>query len=247
MAESKVKDLFDWNKGFDLESLCTVNVPPRIVKVRATPEAVPADGRSLVTLEAEVTDPQGLEDVALVRIDLRSIGGPSDALMYDNGTHGDGSTGDGIFSLQLAINPGVVLGAKSFPVTAVDRSGWEDEKELPLFVFQPNAPPIILSALAFPPQIAPGGKTVFAVKVADPEGLKDISRVTVELSPILGDSLTYLYDDGTHSDTKANDGIYMLETSISPKVEPGAKNIRVTVEDKGGGIAEGTIELTIVP
>ncbi|MBI5021694.1 MAG: putative Ig domain-containing protein [Ignavibacteriales bacterium] len=58
--------------------------------------------------------------------DLSSIGGSSTQQFYDDGTHGDVTTSDNIFSFQASILTGTLIGLKQIPITVSDaqlRSG----------------------------------------------------------------------------------------------------------------------------
>ena len=61
-----------------------------------------------------------------VTADLSSIGGSATQTFYDDGTHGDVTTGDNIFSFSATVAGGTSLGAKSFTASIADaqsRSG----------------------------------------------------------------------------------------------------------------------------
>jgi hypothetical protein len=72
------------------------------------------------------------------------------------------------------------------------------------------------------------------VTVKDPNGLEDVSIVTVDLSAFGGGSAEELYDDGSHGDLFSNDGTYSLEIFVPENTRDGTKIVPVTVEDASG-------------
>jgi hypothetical protein len=135
-VRQKIENIDNWGSGFsDAASMCSVNALPEIIRTFASPESVIADGKSSVRISAQVNDPDGLEDVLMVKVDLTQFGGPPDAVMYDDGTHGDISPKDGFFTLSLVINSDTAPGQRSATITAFDRSGVATSKELSVNVF----------------------------------------------------------------------------------------------------------------
>ncbi len=122
------KNLFDFGKGYDNSRLCRVNTVPVIRSLNIIPDEAPPDGETVVAITAEVFDRQGLEDVSLVKVDLRELGGPPDASLYDDGTFGDLKADDGVYTLAITIPESVETGRKKILVTAMDRAGWESSK-----------------------------------------------------------------------------------------------------------------------
>lgn len=120
-----VSRLFDFETGYDEARLSRVNQEPTVVWAKAAPNQVQNDGQTPLTLSAKVSDKQGLSDISQVKVDIRSLGGPPDALLYDDGTHGDEVAGDGIYTLQIVVYEDAEVGAKHIRVTAMDKSGWE--------------------------------------------------------------------------------------------------------------------------
>ncbi|GAI28352.1 unnamed protein product, partial [marine sediment metagenome] len=55
-----------------------------------------------------------------VKIDLSSVGDSSNQTMYDDGTHGDGTSGDYIYSYEVTVATNATLGMKYLTVTAYD-------------------------------------------------------------------------------------------------------------------------------
>ena len=132
-----VLDLFDFSKDYDESRLCRINTEPVIVWAKASPYEAPRDGETPVSLTVKVDDRQGISDISHVRVDLRQIGGPPDAMMYDDGTFGDEKAEDGIYTLEIPVYEDVELGVRRLRVVAMDKSGWEGEAWLEVFVVRP--------------------------------------------------------------------------------------------------------------
>jgi hypothetical protein len=99
--------------------------------------------------------------------------------------------------------------------------------------------PIINYVKAVPKKAPPDGRTIVELiaSVDDPGGLINIAGVRADLSEIGRLSNTMLVDNGLFGDEKASDGIFTLQTSVSPKIELGAKDIPVAVANKKGWLA----------
>ncbi len=70
--------------------------------------------------------------------------------------------------------------------------------------------------------------------------------VTANLSAFAGSATTQLYDDGTHGDVTAGDGIYSLSLTIPPDQAGGSLNIPVSVSDVQGRTGTSSISLTVL-
>lgn len=126
---------------------------PLTISAVATPAA--AQPRELVLVAATVgtNQPQGLAVVA----DLSSIGGASTQALVDDGTSGDATSGDRIFSWRTRVGAGVTPGAKNLPLTVTDGFGRSTSTTLPV--------------------------TVLAVVDGDADGLPDLCETSFGLDP----------------------------------------------------------------
>lgn len=109
--------------------------------------AVPADGSSQVVVKAEVSDPQGLGDIAAVTLNRAPLG-RGEIPLRDDGRHNDGSAGDGLFGAVVSVAPGPAAGEVTVTLTARDQAGhqstahWQVNSGVPWdYVYQtaPNA------------------------------------------------------------------------------------------------------------
>ena len=89
-------------------------IPPIIEAEDVTPGSVNAGETTEVLFVVEITDVENV--LEFVIIDLSQLGGPSEQLMYDDGTHGDKIPGDNIFSFEQEVSSEVLQGEKSMPV-----------------------------------------------------------------------------------------------------------------------------------
>ena len=107
--------------------------------------------------------------------------------------------------------------------------------------------PTINYIKAIPRKAPPDGRTVIEIlaSVDDPGGLKNIAGVRADLSSIGRLPNTMLVDNGLFGDRKASDGIYTLQTSASPKVRHGEKEVPVAVANKKGWLALAKTTLDI--
>lgn len=100
---------------------------------------------------------------------------------------------------------------------------------------------------AAPKKVPPDGRTVLEILAAvdDPAGLANIAGVRADLSSIGRLPNTMLVDNGLFGDEKAGDGIYTLQTSVSPKVPQGSKDIPVAAVNKKGWLALAKTSLEV--
>lgn len=107
--------------------------------------------------------------------------------------------------------------------------------------------PTINYVRAVPKKVPPDGRTIIEVlaSVDDPGGLKNIAGVRADLSAIGRLPNSMLVDNGLFGDKNPEDGIYTLQTSVSPRIDLGPKEIPVAVANKKGwlALAKTTLEI----
>ncbi len=111
-----------------------VETNPVVSDLRADPDTVAADGKTIVTLTARVENPGRQEDIREVRVDLRSIDMGENVRMVDDGSGGDRKAGDIVFTASVTVKPGTLRGVKKLPVRAINTSGGEGSGEITLTV-----------------------------------------------------------------------------------------------------------------
>ncbi|MFH1826068.1 MAG: choice-of-anchor X domain-containing protein [bacterium] len=107
--------------------------------------------------------------------------------------------------------------------------------------------PTINYIKVLPRKVPPDGRTIVEIiaSVDDPGGLGNISGVRADLSSIGRLPNTMLVDNGLFGDTKAADGIYTLQTNVSPRIKLGSKQVPVAVANKKGWLAMAKTSLDI--
>jgi len=94
---------------------------PKVIAPDADPATAPPDGATLVLFSALIVDDSGT--LSTVVIDLSAVGGSAGQAMYDDGSNGDVTSGDGIYSYQTTVADTVEPGVKDLLVTATNASG----------------------------------------------------------------------------------------------------------------------------
>jgi hypothetical protein len=85
----------------------------------ATPSTVPAGSSTLLTVVVTPSDSPPSTNI-LVTVNTSSIGGLPSVLLRDDGTNGDVTAGDNVFSGLVTVSPGTAPGLKSLAVTISD-------------------------------------------------------------------------------------------------------------------------------
>ena len=100
--------------------------------------------------------------------------------------------------------------------------------------------------IATPGSLLPASNTLLTVKVT-PATTPASTNVAVaaDLTSIGGASNQQLYDDGTHGDSAAGDGVYSFETTVGAAISTGAKSVLATMTDDQGRSATAPITLTV--
>lgn len=118
------------------------NLAPRIVNQQADPEVIVIEGAARnVLLTTKVIDHD--DNITSVTIDLTPIGGGAAQLMYDDGTNGDVTPGDNVYSYQALIPVTTGSAEKSLTITSTDLDAHTGQGELILPVLELNAGVIV--------------------------------------------------------------------------------------------------------
>ena len=134
-AQESVKGLTDFEQGYGEDRFCGLNVSPEIVALTVDPSSLPAAKPASLKLRATVGARNNFAPISKVKADLTALGGVPDAEMYDDGTHGDATAGDLIYSLNISYQP-KTAGEKLIGVTATDRLGWEGKRAAPILIVE---------------------------------------------------------------------------------------------------------------
>jgi len=134
-AQASIQFLSDFEVGYTSERLCGVNVSPEILSFSIYPLEVSLRKTTTLKLRAQVASREGFSPLARVKVDLTPLGGLPDAEMFDDGTRGDETARDLIYSLNVSYTP-QETGEKRLRVVATDKLGWEGEKEASFLVVE---------------------------------------------------------------------------------------------------------------
>jgi len=215
---------------------------PKVINAKAEPDTAPNDGSGSTLITTFISDPDG--DVSNVVVDLTPIGGSSTQQMYDDGTNGDVTLGDGTYSYLAAIPNGNSLGEKTLGITATDGASNTGDNIATFTVV--DLSPQVINAQA-EPDTAPDdgtGSTLITASVSDPNS--DFSGdIKVDITPIGGGSSQQMYDDGTNGDVTPGDGTYSYLASVSNGTSTGEKALVITATDDAANTGEGTATLTV--
>ena len=89
---------------------------------QASPSSLAPGGPTLLTVAVTPADTPPSTNI-LVTANLSSIGGPVSALFHDDGTNGDVTAGDNVFSFPATVSTATAPGLKSLAVTISDAQG----------------------------------------------------------------------------------------------------------------------------
>lgn len=182
-----------------------------------------------------------------VTVDLSSIGGSQFQQFFDNGTNGDVTSGDNIYSFQTVVPAGTTAGSKTLLVKLSDLFPRTGSASITLVVTPNSTPPTGVGS-ATPASLQEGSTTLLKVSVS-PGANPTSAGVTVsgDLSSIGGSSSQQFFDDGSQGDTTANDNVFSFQIAIASGTSPGQKSIPVTIRDAQGRSSNGTVLLTVQP
>lgn len=95
---------------------------------------------------------------------------------------------------------------------------------------------------ASPSSVAPGGSTLLTVS---PSPVANGTTVAADLTPIGGLAGQAFYDDGSHGDVTAGDGVFSYLAPVSSGTAVGPVQIVATATNASSAIATATIALTV--
>ncbi len=210
----------------------------------ANPSTVAAGGTTLLT----VTVTNGTNPTSTgvtVTGDLSTIGGGAAEAFFDDGTHGDTTAADNVFSFTATVSAATTAGSKNIPTTIADAEARTGMANIQLTVTSSSTPPSG-TGTASPSTVTAGNSTLLTVAViggANPPS----SGITVagDLSTIGGSASQTFFDDGTNGDTSAGDNTFSYSATVAAATPGGAKNLPVVISDAEGRTGNTNISLTV--
>jgi uncharacterized repeat protein (TIGR01451 family) len=141
----------------------------------ATPSALPAGQQTLLT----VTVTPGTNPVSTdieVRADLTAIGGSATQLMFDNGSNGDVTAGDNVFSFRALVPNGTSLGTKNLPAAISDAEARTGNATISLDVVAPPVADLSIAVTDAPDPVPVGSNLTYTITIgnAGPEAGLDL-------------------------------------------------------------------------
>jgi hypothetical protein len=210
----------------------------------ATPSTIAQGG--IVLLKVTVTPGTNVTSTGLaVTGNLTSIGGVAAQQFFDDGTHGDVTAGDNVFSFQTTVTSGTSVGGKSIPTTITDAQSRSGNASISLTVT--SAAPTG-SGSATPSTVTVGNSTLLKVTVTP--GVNPTSTglaVSADLTSIGGISNQSFFDDGTHGDVTPGDNIFSFSATVPSNNATGSLSIPAVISDAQVRGGSTTISLTVNP
>jgi predicted extracellular nuclease len=182
----------------------------------ADPASVEAGEESLLTVTVTPGTNPASTGIAVVA-DLTAIGGSGSQAFFDDGTNGDATAGDNVFSYLAMVSPATPAGSKTLPVTISDAEGRSSTASISLAVIEIVPIGVVQGAV---PDSADGA-THASPLVGQRVAVQGI--VTERLRNAFFLQNTSAQDD---DDPLTSDGIFVF-TGAVPSVSVGAE---VTVE-----------------
>ena len=217
---------------------------PLLASGGANPNSVLGGGSSLLTVA--VTPGTGPASTGItVTANLTSIGGSATQALLDNGTGGDATAGDGVYSFNATVGAATPVGLKTIAVSVADAQGRTATASISLNV-QSSAGSLVAIARAAPPVTTPNGTTVIRVTVTPGTGPASTGiAVTANLTSIGGSATQQLFDNGTNGDTTAGDNVFSFQATVAAATPLGFRDAIATASDAQGrsGTASTTIEV----
>jgi len=127
-VKKKVEDMLNFEVGYSLTKIDKNAVAPSISSIKAVPSIVRADGKSVFVVFASIYNPDGIENLRVVRADLSQVGRLSSSMMGLSKkvplSKSDPNKAAGIYILENSVNKGTSFGDKEIKISAANKKGW---------------------------------------------------------------------------------------------------------------------------
>jgi len=216
---------------------------PVLSNPAANPDEITNDGVASSVLTVNVSDPDG--DLGSVAIDLSPLGGSPSQAMYDDGTNGDATAGDGIYSIQTTAAASTSVGQKSLTVIATDQAGNTGSSFIYLSITQVITDTVQPQATNIHTIINDIDDQTLVLKYslvgASSYEIQQAAAVTMEVKDPGGDTYAQVDLDSTENTltiANAEAGTWTLEVTNQGSTE---STYRIETVAGGTGIIVGTI------
>lgn len=212
----------------------------------ANPNSVAASSSTLLTV-AVTPGASPTSTAHTVSANLTAIGGSASQQFFDNGTNGDVTAGDNVFSFNATVAGGTVGGLKSLPFTITETSPLSrtGTGAISLGVLAATNPSG--SGASNPNSVLPGESSTLTVTVTP--GTNPTSTglsVTADLSAIGGSASQQFFDDGVNGgDAVAGNNVFTYVATVAPLTTAGSKSLPFSISDSQLRSGNGSISLTV--
>jgi len=203
----------------------------------ANPSSVAATSSTLLTVTVTPgTNPPSTAHT--VTANLSAIGGSASQQFFDDGTHGDVTAGDRVFSFNATVTLGTNGGIKSLPFTITETSPFSRTGTGAILLNVPAATNPSGVGAASPNSVLPGEVSTLSVTVTP--GTNPTSTgvvVTADLSSIGGSANQQFLDSGNN--------VFTYVATVSPLTTPGPKSLPFSITDGQSRSGGDSIGLTV--
>ncbi len=215
-----------------------LNHPPVVSNGKVDHTQIPDDGSIQPLISCEVVDEDGNLKINGVTADLSELIGSSYTrqILYDDGTHGDNVTEDGIYSYRITQTPRSV-GEKVLRITAEDTRNAKGYSNITIevrSVYDWTEEPEFVRSGVTPRGVPNDAFTEAVIWAMMDDAEDDLDKVECDLSPIGGETRQRLYDDGTSGDVYSDDGNWSFTFTVSPMTPIGELQVELTAYDLAG-------------
>jgi hypothetical protein len=182
-------------------------------------------------------------------INLTNIGGAGSVALLDDGTNGDQTAGDRVFSRTVTVSAATSAGAKSVPVSVADAQGRTATTNIPLtvtVVIPPTPPTAVLNSGPFG-RLSTAHVSVFVTSGEHPTSTG--IRVMLNLTPLGGGAATELSNAGGALCDQAggNDRTFTACLQLSPAIQAGPIVLTGVVSDAQGRSSQLSFNTSVTP
>jgi DNA/RNA non-specific endonuclease/Big-like domain-containing protein len=203
----------------------------------ANPSSVAATGSTLLTVTVTPgTNPPSTAHT--VAADLSAIGGSSSQQFFDDGTHGDVTADDRVFSFNATVPLGTNGGTKSLPFTITETSPFSRTGSGLILLNVPAATNPSGVGTASPNSVLPGEASTLSVTVTP--GTNPTSTgvvVTADLSSIGGSTSQQFVNSGNN--------VFTYVATVDALTTPGPKSLPFSITDGQSRSGGDSISLTV--
>jgi hypothetical protein len=222
--------LFLWGCGEKFDGLIdTSTTSYQVTFVNSSNDTLFVPGDSLIVVSISLISPQSIKSIYFnINAPDGELLNSSPVSLFDDGNvslHGDLVNGDNTFSNKYPFSQSFLNGKYTIQYYIVNSSDKVTLVAEHSFNYNNNiadVPPVV-SNLVAPDTVSLASDTVhipLSIQVADSNGLKDIEFVFFNSFLPSGNPSSQnpfiMYDDGTHTDAVAGDGIYSLTIGLPP-------------------------------